>query len=89
MIINPVMMRSTLKARGAHGASFSIMMFPPKDFDVSDSYRVAAFRGRIAAREISAGFAGQHGNKTVGVVFAAAICAALHSMFHHPIRAWS
>jgi hypothetical protein len=30
IIINPVTIRSTLKARGAHAASFSIMYVPPK-----------------------------------------------------------
>jgi hypothetical protein len=29
MIINPVMMRSTLNARGAHAAIVSIMIIPP------------------------------------------------------------
>jgi len=79
MIINPVMIRSTLKARGAHDVS-------PKILDVSDSYRVAALRGRIATREISAAFAGQHGNKTVGVVFGAPICTVLRSIVYREGR---
>jgi len=35
------MMRSTLKARGAHACIVSIMMASP-EFDAPDSYRVAA-----------------------------------------------
>jgi hypothetical protein len=31
MIISPVMIRSTLKARGAHAAIFSIMIVFPND----------------------------------------------------------
>jgi hypothetical protein len=51
MIINPVTIRSTLKARGAHAANFSIMTVSPS-VEAPNSYRVAALRERISPEEI-------------------------------------
>jgi hypothetical protein len=75
MIINPVTMRSTLKARGRHAASASIMIIPPM-FSAPDQYRFAAPRERTSDQENRQRFAKQHRNNAAGRVFAAKASAA-------------
>src|SRR5229473_324507 len=75
MIINPVMMRSTLKARGRHAASASIMIIPPM-FGAPDQYRVAAPRERMSYQENRQRFAKQHRNNAARRVFAAKVSTA-------------
>jgi hypothetical protein len=55
MIINPVTMRSTLKARGANGANFSIMIVSPL-FLKRPIRIVSRLQGKAYRRKKSAAF---------------------------------
>jgi hypothetical protein len=65
------MIRSTLKARGAHAAIFSIMLVPPEVLNALDSYRVAALRESAPPKQNQQLFAKQHRNNFARRVFAA------------------
>src|SRR6266403_1191329 len=61
MIINPVMMRSALKARGVHAAMVSFMKAPSSPRRRLNWYRVAALRESFGWQRNLASFAEQQG----------------------------
>src|SRR6266404_1021131 len=71
MIINPVMMRSALKARGVHAAMVSFMKAPSSPRRRLNWYRVAALRESFDVRRNLARFRRAARNNAVGQVYAA------------------